>query len=173
MVRAQVDYLVDRTQLQAGRPVQASVTNRPSSSLHDARIGSIRGVASLSALCGRQGGAPTRRTGWTMGSIPHGRDHGGGDHPVPFRTRQLSPPSPRVLRWSPWEGRESRPWGMLRVMRGSRSGPPGGARAQALSLFGGRKAFFHFRTRCRLASLAVIPLPPPLRWQACKFIATV
>ena len=53
-----------------------------------------------------------------MGSIPHGRDHGGGDHPVPFRTRQLSPPSPRVLRWSPWEGRESRPWGMLRVLRG-------------------------------------------------------
>ena len=48
-----------------------------------------------------------------MGSIPHGRDHGGGDHPVPFRTRQLSPPSPRVLRCRPWEGRESRPWGML------------------------------------------------------------
>ena len=170
MVRAQVDYLVDRTQLQAGRPVQASVTNRPSSSLHDARIGRIRGVASLSALCGRQGGAPTRRTGWTMGSIPHGRDHGGGDHPVPFRTRQLSPPSPRVLRWSPWEGRESRPWGMLRVLRGS-SGRI--ARALALSSCGGRKAFFYFRARCRLASPAVIPLPPPPRWQACKFIATV
>ena len=25
------------------------------------------------------------------------RGHGGGDHPVPSRTRQLSPPSPRVL----------------------------------------------------------------------------
>lgn len=60
-----------------------------------------------------------------MGSIPHGRDHGGGDHPVPFRTRQLSPPSPRVLRWSPWEGRESRPWGMLRVLRGSSGGGVG------------------------------------------------
>ena len=60
-----------------------------------------------------------------MGSIPHGRDHGGGDHPVPFRTRQLSPPSPRVLRWSPWEGRESRPWGMLRVARGSSGGKQG------------------------------------------------
>ena len=31
------------------------------------------------------------------GSAPRERDHGGGDHPVPFRTRQLSPPSPRVL----------------------------------------------------------------------------
>ena len=66
-----------------------------------------------------------------MGSIPHGRDHGGGDHPVPFRTRQLSPPSPRVLRWSPWEGRESRPWGMLRVMRG---GPPGEGWAEGFAL---------------------------------------
>ena len=42
------------------------------------------------------------------GSAPRERDHGGGDHPVPFRTRQLSPPSPRVLRSSPWEARESR-----------------------------------------------------------------
>ena len=58
--------------------------------------------------------APSR----TRGSIPRGRDHGGGDHPVPFRTRQLSPPSPRVLRCSPWEGRESRPQGMLFAFRG-------------------------------------------------------
>lgn len=31
------------------------------------------------------------------GSAPRERDHRGGDHPVPSRTRQLSPPSPRVL----------------------------------------------------------------------------
>ena len=30
------------------------------------------------------------------GSAPRERDHRGGDHPVPSRTRQLSPPSPRV-----------------------------------------------------------------------------
>ena len=29
----------------------------------------------------------------------------GRPHPVPFRTRKLSAPSPRVLRCSPWEGR--------------------------------------------------------------------
>ena len=31
------------------------------------------------------------------GSASRERDHRGGDHPVPSRTRQLSPPSPRVL----------------------------------------------------------------------------
>lgn len=34
------------------------------------------------------------------------RDHGGGDHPVPSRTRQLSPPSPRVLRGQPAGGQD-------------------------------------------------------------------
>ena len=36
-----------------------------------------------------------------------GRGRGGRDHPNPFRTRQLSLPSPKVLRWSPWEDRTS------------------------------------------------------------------
>lgn len=31
-------------------------------------------------------------------SALHERDHRGGDHPIPFRTRQLSPTSPKVLR---------------------------------------------------------------------------
>ena len=52
--------------------------------------------------CGRQGrpgqgflaGSNTREP---RGSAPRERDHRGGDHPVPSRTRQLSPPSPRVL----------------------------------------------------------------------------
>ena len=35
----------------------------------------------------------------------HGRNHGGEDHPIPFRTRKLSSPSPKVLRCSPWEDR--------------------------------------------------------------------
>ena len=35
----------------------------------------------------------------------HERNHGGEDHPIPYRTRQLSSPSPKVLRWSPWEDR--------------------------------------------------------------------
>lgn len=52
--------------------------------------------------CGRQGrpgqgflaGSNTKEP---RGSAPRERDHRGGDHPVPSRTRQLSPPSPRVL----------------------------------------------------------------------------
>ena len=43
--------------------------------------------------CGRQGAGPGGG-----GSIPHERNHGAGDHPIPFRTRQLSPASPKVLR---------------------------------------------------------------------------
>ena len=53
--------------------------------------------------CGRQG-RPGQgflagsNTSEPRGSAPRERDHRGGDHPVPSRTRQLSPPSPRVLR---------------------------------------------------------------------------
>ena len=52
--------------------------------------------------CGRQG-RPGKgdlagsNTSEPRGSAPRERDHRGGDHPVPSRTRQLSPPSPRVL----------------------------------------------------------------------------
>ena len=42
-------------------------------------------------------GDPGRLHREPRGSAPRERDHRGGDHPVPSRTRQLSPPSPRVL----------------------------------------------------------------------------
>ena len=51
--------------------------------------------------CGRQGrpgkGDLAGSIEKPRGSAPRERDHRGGDHPVPSRTRQLSPPSPRVL----------------------------------------------------------------------------
>ena len=51
--------------------------------------------------CGRQGrpgeGSWQAPYHEPRGSAPRERDHRGGDHPVPSRTRQLSPPSPRVL----------------------------------------------------------------------------
>ena len=52
--------------------------------------------------CGRQGRPGEgflagSNTSEPRGSAPRERDHRGGDHPVPSRTRQLSPPSPRVL----------------------------------------------------------------------------
>ena len=49
---------------------------------------------SLRSPCGPQGACDDRRAGE---SALHERDHRGGDHPIPFRTRQLSPPSPKVL----------------------------------------------------------------------------
>ena len=51
------------------------------------------------------------KTGYThlvRANALHERNHGGEDHPVPCRTRQLSSPSPKVLRCSPWEDRPFR-----------------------------------------------------------------
>ena len=60
-----------------------------------------------------------------------------GVHPIPFRTRQLSPPAPMVLRCSPWESRTS-----LNTSNGFRipeNGEPGSSEHGALSrLKGGR-----------------------------------
>ena len=53
------------------------------------------------------------------------RGHGGGDHPVPFRTRQLSPPSPDVLRGKPVGGRAAALAQRARAMRpGAPKAPP-------------------------------------------------
>lgn len=61
----------------------------------------MRHLLSVPAM--RPPGSPRMRGSWQApyheprGSAPRERDHRGGDHPVPSRTRQLSPPSPRVL----------------------------------------------------------------------------
>ena len=61
----------------------------------------MRDLRSVPAM--RPPGSPRMRGSWQApyheprGSAPRERDHRGGDHPVPSRTRQLSPPSPRVL----------------------------------------------------------------------------
>lgn len=56
----------------------------------------------VSRACNRQGGAGDPRAPRTAydcrGSASRERNHGVGDHPIPFRTRQLSPTSPKVLR---------------------------------------------------------------------------
>ena len=62
-----------------------------------------RDARSSPVLAMRPPGSPRMRGSWQApyheprGSAPRERDHRGGDHPVPSRTRQLSPPSPRVL----------------------------------------------------------------------------
>ena len=87
--------------MQARRRAQPSGTNSPSSShprsKHRARCAIFRPCPP----CGRQGrpgeGDLAGFIERPRGSAPRERDHRGGDHPVPSRTRQLSPPSPRVL----------------------------------------------------------------------------
>ena len=54
--KRQVDYLVDRAQLQARQRVQASATNSPSSSSQQAGTSTFRDRFDA-ALCDRQGGA--------------------------------------------------------------------------------------------------------------------
>lgn len=57
----------------------------------------------MARACGRQGAggntrAPDGRHTVARGSASRERNHRAGDHPIPFRTRQLSPTSPKVLR---------------------------------------------------------------------------
>ena len=95
MVRPLADYEFDRPQLQGARAPQASGTNRPSSS----HINIVRHVRRrfLARYAGRQGAS--RREPPVGPATTEA-----GAHPVPFRTRKLSPPSPRVLRGKPAGG---------------------------------------------------------------------
>ena len=90
--------MVDRPQLQAPRGVQASGTNRTSPCTHpsSSRKGGAwkRWILRFGRHAALRVPAEARRAGE---SALHERDHRGGDHPIPFRTRQLSPPSPKVL----------------------------------------------------------------------------
>ena len=90
-------------QLQARRRAQASITNSPSSSLtytqRDVRLAIVtawRAHAAARAPGGPR--APDGRHTVARGSASRERNHRAGDHPIPFRTRQLSPASPKVLR---------------------------------------------------------------------------
>ena len=72
------------------------------------------------------------------GSAPRERDHRGGDHPVPSRTRQLSPPSPRVLQRKAAGGQG------VALAEGAFLYAPGEARGGMLPL----RAFLRFGEHC-------------------------
>lgn len=87
--------------MQAGRPAQPSAADSPSSS--HPRKGfceasrAFRFLRCTAARVAPEGVPGQAHNHEPRGSAPRERDHRGGDHPVPSRTRQLSPPSPRVL----------------------------------------------------------------------------
>lgn len=87
--------------MQARRRAQPSGTNSPSSShprlKHRARCVIFCRARHAAARVAPEKGTWQARILEPRGSAPRERDHRGGDHPVPSRTRQLSPPSPRVL----------------------------------------------------------------------------
>ena len=103
--------------------------------------------------------ASGRRAARTLGRAGNAlreRDHGGGDHPVPSRTRQLSPPSPRVLRGKPAGGQDVAlaqgvccvvgPAGPFFAFRGHSPSRAAGA-PRAVTLSGDGSAPPHLRTR--------------------------
>ena len=87
--------------MQARRRAQPSGTNSPSSShprlKHRARCAIFCRARHAAARVAPDRGPRQAPYHEPRGSAPRERDHRGGDHPVPSRTRQLSPPSPRVL----------------------------------------------------------------------------
>lgn len=87
--------------MQARRRAQPSGTNSPSSShprlKHRARCAIFCRARHAAARVAPARGPRQAPYHEPRGSAPRERDHRGGDHPVPSRTRQLSPPSPRVL----------------------------------------------------------------------------
>ena len=104
--------------MQGRRRPQPSATNRPSSSSppcpsHPGRRGEgscfggpLSGRALLGALCGPQG---TDRELPRENAPCWPAAMAGEAHPVPSRTRKLSPLAPMVLRISPWESRTPPP----------------------------------------------------------------
>ena len=140
-VRAQVDYLVDRRQVQGWRQPQPSRTNRPSSSgtaprgPRDpalTRGPGTRMPPSHSPLCAMRPPGHVRETPGTedtVGAAHRSAARAWGARPVPFRTRKLSPIAPRVLRGQPVGGqgaadRWTAPSRALGLRRGRPSGLP-------------------------------------------------
>ena len=77
--------------------------------------------------CRPQDAGPARgRAAGSAGSALRERGHGGGDHPVPSRTRQLSPPSPRVLQRQAAGGQDAALAQGASVFCGSAARPPSG-----------------------------------------------
>ena len=142
--------------MQAPRGAQPSCTNRPSSSSPTLRS---RGRATFCprTRCAVRPPGHRAEPGPSQPNAPRWSATMAGEvHPVPFRTRKLSPLAPMVLRSSPWESRTSLTnEGHLRAGRAPSPawwrGPPayGGASDAVRLVFRG----------CRLCHLRVSPLP--------------
>ena len=115
--------------------------------------------------CGRQGrpgkGTWQARIPEPRGSAPRERDHRGGDHPVPSRTRQLSPPSPRVLQREAAGGQGvalAEGAFLMRMRRVRREGPAGDSPCGPLRVL--RRSWLRVRADRRCGAYG----PRPASW---------
>ena len=91
MVRPLVDHEVDRAQLQAGQPAQASATNRPSSSHRFLRVASPRAPSPARRAAVRVARAPPEDGAQSAGRAPRERGHGGGGTPDSIPNSEVKP----------------------------------------------------------------------------------
>src|SRR6266542_2222804 len=105
-VRPLVDYEVDRPEVYARQRVQPTGTNRPRTWLLLALAIEFRGTAATVVHASGLAASRISRAAGDAGNGDAGRWGGSvsvataeGKHPVPFRTRKLSPPAPMVLPW--------------------------------------------------------------------------
>ena len=106
--------------------------------------------------------APGLKTGYThlvRANALHERNHGGEDHPVPCRTRQLSSPSPKVLRCSPWEDRPFRSCRAFPLPRALRAlflfGAHAPRRGRSPRACGAGAAFLHRANACDVQAFVI------------------
>lgn len=125
----------------------------------------MRDLLSVPAM--RPPGSPRRRGSWQApyheprGSAPRERDHRGGDHPVPSRTRQLSPPSPRVLQREAAGGQGvalAEGAFLMRMRRVRREGPAGDSPCGPLRVL--RRSWLRVRADRRCGAYG----PRPASW---------
>src|SRR5438105_15691642 len=105
-VRPLADYEVDRPEVYARQRVQPTGTNRPRTwlllALAIGSTGSGMFVPWARTLTGLSRGRPgfrSNRPGAVATRPTVSAAMAEGRHPVPFRTRKLSPPAPMVLPW--------------------------------------------------------------------------
>lgn len=166
-VRPHEDHVFDRRQVQAPRGVEPSRTNRPSPRAPSGprrRGRKAEGEEKTHVpppLCGPQGARTRAPRARSKSAAREPAVLAPGAHPVPYRTRKLSPWAPRVLR-PQGRGRVGRRRLARGALRADRAERTGGAPRGAPLAFGGLRTSWVF-----WAALMLLPVSGTLRIELC------